>query len=454
MVGLLISLVKLIGLLLLYYVVTTAWDMSAMLRRRAALGTRELLRRGIGPIGRRWQVWVDTQATRRLTGAVEHLEAVVPGVPTRQWFALVEAVRAWTTFMPAAFVAQGIKLFVLFVALFNVGTIVVGVRYMVMHPPGSEPAPPCVDATRTGGHGHAVDADTAKECRVATLDPLGELWGAGRDAVGWARSAVGPLVTDPWADPMGTARALTALFLLVMVLLAMRVAVSLYRRASDSAGSPRPSARPRIRQPRSASSQTVRGGESARWQPVVVLLAMCRSVGLARRQLENRDVLHPPRISLKAAERVVWSAWRTRHGRVRQPRRGDLRKHAAKVAGALRAVEARQDNDADTVKVFEDAAALLLKIAQRYAEGRTLALLDPDDLCGVIPAPSREWVRLPAFGLIVTGTAAGALMAGLPEAAVAPLIGVVSLAAWSALYGGRMVGADLVDVMRGQSRTG
>lgn len=95
---------------------------------------------------------------------------------------------------------------------------------------------------------------------------------------------------------------------------------------------------------------------------------------------------------------------------------------------------------------------MLLKIAQRYAEGRTLALLDPDDLKNVTPVQSREWVRLLTLGLIVTGTVTGALIAGLPDAAATPLIGVISLLAWSVLYGGRMVGADLVDVMRGQSR--
>ncbi|ALO95162.1 hypothetical protein SHL15_4062 [Streptomyces hygroscopicus subsp. limoneus] len=115
-------------------------------------------------------------------------------------------------------------------------------------------------------------------------------------------------------------------------------------------------------------------------------------------------------------------------------------------------MEARQDSRADTARVFEDTAVMLLKIAERYAEGRTLALLDPEDLANVTPAQSREWVRLLALGLIVTGTVAGALTAGLPDAAATPLIGVVSLLAWSVLYGGRMVGTDLVDVMRGQSR--
>jgi hypothetical protein len=115
-------------------------------------------------------------------------------------------------------------------------------------------------------------------------------------------------------------------------------------------------------------------------------------------------------------------------------------------------MEARQDGEADTSRVLEDTAVMLLKIAQRYAEGRTLALLDAEELQNVTPAQSREWMRLISLGLIVTGTVTGALIAGLPDAAATPLIGVISLLAWSILYGGRMVGSDLVDVMRGQSR--
>lgn len=79
-------------------------------------------------------------------------------------------------------------------------------------------------------------------------------------------------------------------------------------------------------------------------------------------------------------------------------------------------------------------------------------LLDSKDLKDAKPAASWEWVRLVALGVIVTGTVAGATAAGMPEGATTPLIGVVSLAAWGVLYGGRIVGAGMVDVMRGQSR--
>lgn len=455
MIDKLVSLAKILGFLAFHYGVVVAWAKSAPVRRSLKSRSIQLMRRGFEPLGRQWKAWVTAQAMQRVSNALVHLEPAAPGVPTRGWLALIEAAKAWTALMPVALVAQMIKIVVLALALFNVGTIVAGVRYLVQHPPGSERPrqPNCSGPGQAGGHEHAAGASSLKECVEPGLDPLAALWNAGRGAVEWVWSGLAPVVADPWGDPVATARVVTAFALLVMVTVAMWVAVSLFRRANDSREYRRPSLQPTVaREPRPVPSQTVRGGETARWQPVVVLLAVCRSVGLAYKQLETRDVLSAPRVSLKTAERAVWSAWRTRHGRARRARRSDLKRHAAEVVGALRAMEARQDSRADTARVFEDTAVMLLKIAERYAEGRTLALLDPEDLANVTPAQSREWVRLLALGLIVTGTVAGALTAGLPDAAATPLIGVVSLLAWSVLYGGRMVGTDLVDVMRGQSR--
>ncbi|MFF9480716.1 hypothetical protein [Streptomyces sp. NPDC014733] len=122
------------------------------------------------------------------------------------------------------------------------------------------------------------------------------------------------------------------------------------------------------------------------------------------------------------------------------------------VVGALRAVEARQDTEADTGQVFEDMAGMLLKIAQRYGEGRTLALLDPEDLSGVTPSVNQEWVRLVTLGGVVVGTALAANLLGVPDSAIGPLTGVVTVMTAGVLYGARLVSTDLIDVMRGQSR--
>ncbi|MEV8404261.1 hypothetical protein AB0R12_00245 [Streptomyces niveus] len=444
MIDLLIQLAWLVVCLIIFCVTLVVWDVSAPLRRRMR-------------IGHRWQVWVTARAMRRVRNAVVHL--AVPGVPvvpevpwvlTRRWSGVVEAVKAWYALMPAALVMHMIKLFALIVALLNVGTIVAAAKYVVENPPGSKtPAQPnCRRAGQIDAYLDGPAAYPVTQCEPG-LDPLASLWVVCRDAVQWVGARVGPAVTDPWADTIGTAKVLTVIVLLVMGVPFVRATVPVLRRILDVDENGR-----RPWDHREMGPRPVRSAEVTRWQPVVVLLAVCGSVGLAYKQMESRSVLNPPRVSLKAAERVVWDAWRVRHGRVRRDRRGQLKEHAAQVVGALRALEARQDSGADPGKVFEDTAAMLLKIAQRYAEGRTLALLDPEELEHVTPAVSRERVRLLAFGVIVTGTVAGAMaVPGMTEQAATPLIGVVSLVTWSVLYGGRVVGAGLVDVMRGQSRS-
>lgn len=440
-INLLIQLAWLAACLVALFAVWAIWDASAPFRRRMRVGDR-------------WQVWVTARAMRRVRNAVVHLAIpgvpVTPGVPwvlTRQWFGVVEAVKAWYVLLPAALVAHMVRLFVLVIALLNVGSIVAAAKFVAENPPGSKPSPQ--SHCRSQGHTDGQpDEPTARACEPS-LDPLGSLWGVGREAVQWVGARVGPVVADPQADIIGTAKVMTAIVLLVMAVPFVRAIVPVLHRILDADENGR---RPWHRH--EIAPRPVHAADVTRWQPVVVLLAVCGSVGLAHKQLKSSDVLNSPRVSLKAAERVVWNAWRARQGYVRPDRRSQLKEHAAQVVGAIRAMESRQDSGADTGKVFEETAAMLLKIAQRYTEGRTLALLDPKDLEHVTPAVSRERARLLAFGLIVTGTVAAAMtMPGMTEQAATPLIGIVSLITWSVLYGGRMVGAGLVDVMRGQSRT-
>jgi Mn2+/Fe2+ NRAMP family transporter len=78
--------------------------------------------------------------------------------------------------------------------------------------------------------------------------------------------------------------------------------------------------------------------------------------------------------------------------------------------------------------------------------------LDPEDLAGITPVVNREWVRLAVLGGVVVGAGLGANLLGVPDSASGPLIGIVSLITVGVLYGARLVGTDLIDVMRGQSR--
>lgn len=95
---------------------------------------------------------------------------------------------------------------------------------------------------------------------------------------------------------------------------------------------------------------------------------------------------------------------------------------------------------------------MLAKIAERYAQGRTLALLDPEDLSGASRAVNREWIRMVVLGVTVIGSAVGASALGVSDAVIAQVVGIVSLVMVGLLYGSRLTPTDLLDVVRGQSR--
>ncbi|MFE7262415.1 hypothetical protein ACFU9B_10155 [Streptomyces sp. NPDC057592] len=132
--------------------------------------------------------------------------------------------------------------------------------------------------------------------------------------------------------------------------------------------------------------------------------------------------------------------------------RRDYRKHAAEVVGVIRRLEARQDIDDNTGQVFEEMARVLVTIAERYASGNTLALLDPRDVDGVESAVDREWVRLVILGVAMTGAAIAAGLSELSAAASTQIVAVVGAVAWVLLYRDRLSPGDVLDVMRGQSR--
>ncbi|UYB41712.1 hypothetical protein SLV14_004502 [Streptomyces sp. Je 1-4] len=419
--------------------------------------SRWIRHNAVDPITTRYAAWIDRRTQRRLGNACRNLPPTFPPVPWHEWRYVAMPVRQWCARSPWAAIAHAFKLAILAVAVLNVGTLVNIARYVWHNPPGSR-------GPRHLTGDQLVDnmmADPANHHSVKggqnPLDPLGSLVRAGQHAVEWLVHKVEPgvsAVMNPLADPVATATTAAALVLLAMFFVAMRPAATVFVWLSDTkkAGSQQEN-RPRsILAERPGMFSRARVGETAQWRPVVVLLGVCGSLGQAYKQWDTGGPLVAPRVSLAAAERAVWSAWRTRHDRIRHSRQQGLKEHAALVVGALRAVEARQDTEADTGQVFEDTARMLLKIAQRYGEGRTLALLDPEDLNGVTPAVNREWLRLTILGSVVVGTAVGANLLDVPDSATGPLIGIISLVAVGVLYGARLVATDLIDVMRGQSR--
>ncbi|WP_307624968.1 hypothetical protein [Streptomyces turgidiscabies] len=167
--------------------------------------------------------------------------------------------------------------------------------------------------------------------------------------------------------------------------------------------------------------------------PVVVLVLTAVECAREYKQLETAapgdDV---PRVSLRAVERVLWQAPRTRRGKARVHQERATKVHIARVVGALRAAEAQQDSDPK--EALQDLTIMLLTIAERYAEGKVSQLLDEDQIGDAEPVAHREHLRVVAVGGAVVSTMTGAALAGLPEAALTALLPVVVLVAVILFY--------------------
>ncbi|PBC83792.1 hypothetical protein SAMN05428945_1574 [Streptomyces sp. 2224.1] len=379
-------------------------------------------------------------------------------------YAVRTAVARWYESIPGALLLYVVKAYVLLQVTLNAGALVTGLTRGT------------VDLwERSGQAAEAAEAHGAIITRVDTppdvvkgvggggIDPLASIVATLRrmvEAIADTATPYLPALADPLGRPRDAATAVVALVLTVAAFMAVRavlVAVGFlapptrYQQAKKTAHL---DPTPRFAAARKLLS--LRVGEARRNRPVVDLVRCLARVGYARRHYlrmaEIREPLAAPRVHLAEAERVVWSAWRTRHTAVRGVQAARFKRHAADVVGALRAVEARQDSDADTKAVFDEMARLLAKIAERYAQGRTLALLDPDDLEGVTAAVNREWVRLVILGAGVCGVAVGGAFLDLPDQVTAQVTGVSALVLVALLYGVRLAPTDLMDVVRGQSR--
>ncbi|MGW1373055.1 hypothetical protein ACWD6P_02090 [Streptomyces sp. NPDC002446] len=408
------------------------------------------------PAVRRYVRWSARGTTRHLSwarrGFGRDAARLFPRSP-----AVRSAVSDWYGSIPLAGIAYVIKACVLLLVTVNIGVIVTRLVTGTAHlwdksrkaaAPWRAPGSPSTE--------HAVEGGGSER-----LDPLVALLAALRKAGGALAEKTGPYLsalTDPLVRPVEAIIAACALVLGAMVLLALRVVWVVLRQVAKPSyqdlGPHYAAPAPRFAWARRLLS--LRVGANRRNRSVVVLVNCLARVGAAhahqRWSVRNRLPQTAPRVHLADAEQVVWSAWQTRHAAIRGVLRARHKEHAAEVVGALRMMEARQDTDADRGRVFEDMARMLAKIAERYAQGRTLALLDPEDLTDASRAVNREWVRLVVLGLVVIGSAVGASALGVSDAAIAQVVGIVSLVMVGLLYGARLAPTDLLDVVRGQSR--
>lgn len=145
----------------------------------------------------------------------------------------------------------------------------------------------------------------------------------------------------------------------------------------------------------------------------------------------ERNIATVPRMSISRIEPVILRSHQ-RHLVVRRYQRKEIRNHGARVVGALREIEARQD------VVGSDAARdlmhALLKVADRYARGQILRLLDEDELTAP-PVPRWEALKFSIIGVCAAVATLGLTALGAPEAVIGSAVFLVVGLVGARLYG-------------------
>ncbi|MFF0191074.1 hypothetical protein [Streptomyces sp. NPDC005244] len=183
--------------------------------------------------------------------------------------------------------------------------------------------------------------------------------------------------------------------------------------------------------------------------PVVVLLMTALECSKLRERLAREEQSGGiANVSLTDAERVIWNLHRFRYGlrELRRHRKQALKEHSALVVGALRALEIKQDTDA--VQSLDELTAALLKIAERYCEGRLGELLSPEEIGDAKPAMPREGIRFALTTTAILLVMAAASVLGLPDAALGALLPVAVIVLAGLFYRGRLPGpAQMTDLI-------
>ncbi|MEU9122808.1 hypothetical protein AB0C96_23590 [Streptomyces sp. NPDC048506] len=120
---------------------------------------------------------------------------------------------------------------------------------------------------------------------------------------------------------------------------------------------------------------------------------------------------HLRTLSLRIPVMRVRGAWRARNTIGSSWRRRKAKEHAERVVMALRTAEAGLDVEPE--EAARNLARMMLKISERYAEGKVGALLDPGDLQD--SQPRHEALRLSFAVGLVAGLALIAKAMNLPN---------------------------------------
>ncbi|MEU2505990.1 hypothetical protein ABZ621_14900 [Streptomyces sp. NPDC007863] len=180
-------------------------------------------------------------------------------------------------------------------------------------------------------------------------------------------------------------------------------------------------------------------------------IVACSDAYVAGGERKVHALLHVGETVQKVAHEVTvgrraWGAVPTRSHRQRA-----LKEHAGLVVAALHKAEARIDRDPDDA--LKNLARMMLTIAERYTAGKVGALLDEEELAGLVAVADRESWRIAGTALVVAGVGAGIALLDLPSTAETYLIGGAGAAIVALLYGRRAHrGLDVLDAVRGIQR--
>ncbi|MFD0057499.1 hypothetical protein ACFVHR_27680 [Streptomyces sp. NPDC127168] len=128
-----------------------------------------------------------------------------------------------------------------------------------------------------------------------------------------------------------------------------------------------------------------------------------------------------------------------------------MKQHHNKVVGALHSAEKKLEENPDSGA--RELAKMLLEIANQYAEGKVGNLLPSTDLSNVIPARDRRPLKLIFTASTVCAVTVGSVLLGVPDAAIASIVGLSGVVVISLTQGASMRdGLEILDSVRGIQR--
>ncbi|MEU0983372.1 hypothetical protein ABZ488_29585 [Streptomyces griseus] len=151
-------------------------------------------------------------------------------------------------------------------------------------------------------------------------------------------------------------------------------------------------------------------------------------------------------ISMRDAERALWGIYANVPRKLPRHRKNAIKHHIEHVAGALREAEMEQDRNLSDAQI--KMGRLLIKIAERYSQGRLCALLDESDMTGVKPVKRRNLLHFSIVSVFSLTCITAATYLNAPAPVINLLVPIVTIVSIALVNRGSTPGpAQLVDTI-------